>query len=125
VRTPSGREAEVDGTRAVRATSEAGFYTFLRADSVVWVAAVNPPPSESDLAALDPSTLEDAVGDGLRVTRARDWSGAIFRVRQGPELWWPLLLLAVLLLLTESWVAASGRGARARARETARGHAAH
>ncbi len=43
VRFPSGREVEIDGTRTVRGTGEAGLYTFLAADTTVAVLALNPP----------------------------------------------------------------------------------
>jgi len=46
----------------------------------------------------------------IEVDRKDAWSRAVFRSRQGPELWWPLLLGAIALLVIESLIATSGRG---------------
>lgn len=116
VRTPGDDEIPIDGTRMYRATREAGFYTFLAGDSVVAVEALNPPESESRLAREGDgsrSLMERLVGPELTLVDREDlWEGAIFRDRQGPEIWWPLLLAAVLLLILESGVAATGRARR-------------
>lgn len=110
VRFPSGRELEIDGTRTVRGTGEAGPYAFLEADTVVAVVALNPPPSESRLARLDDDEIESAIGtEVVLVSTAGEWDREAYRSRRGPELWWPLLLAALLLLLVESGIAASGR----------------
>ncbi len=107
---PSGDTAAIDGTRMLRATASAGFYTFLAGDSVLSVAAVNPDPRESTLDPLAAADLPGAVSrDLVRVDRDGAWDRAIFRERQGPELWRPLLLLALLLLAAEALVAAAGR----------------
>ena len=119
VRYPSGQVSEIDGTRTVRATGEAGFYTFLSADTTVGVMAVNPPQEESRLAVLEPDVLDTAIGsETAAVDSDGAWSRAIYRARQGPELWWPFLLAAVVLLALESLIAASGRGASRRSRTT-------
>ena len=113
VRLPSDSIIEIDGTRTLRATGTVGFYTFLAGDSVVSVEAVNPPESESQLARLDEDDLSASLGpESVVVTDLDRWAGTVFRVRQGPELWWPLLLAAALLLLLEAMLAASGRARR-------------
>jgi len=110
VRFPTGRTVEIDGARTVRGTGEAGFYTFLSADTVVAVVATNTPAEESRLGRLDRDDLEEAIGPGaVEVDREAAWAGAIFRSRQGPELWWPLLLAMMALLLVEGFMATSGR----------------
>ncbi len=110
VRFPSGILHEIDGTRTVRGTGEAGFYTFLAGDSTVSVVALNPPSEESVLETLGARELADAIGPGAeRVDRPEAWSRAVFRARQGPELWRSLLVLAIALLLLESAMATSGR----------------
>lgn len=115
VRLPSGQETDIDGTRMVRETGQAGFYTFLAGDTVVSVVAVNPDPAESDLAALAEAAVPRAVSrDIVPVRRADAWGRAVFRERQGPELWRPLVLLALALLVTESLLAAAGRTRRVR-----------
>jgi hypothetical protein len=123
VRLPSGAEIPLDATRMLRATGDAGIYTFLAGDSVLSHEAVNPDPAESDLTPLDPERLEEAVG--RRVTAVRDgrnWARAVFLARQGPDLTGALVALALALLLVEAVVASSGnprRGQR-RAAEAAR-----
>ena len=122
VRFPSGREVEIDGTGTVRGTGEAGLYTFSAADSVISVVALNPPTAESELTRLERRQLESVVGRELVVVeRADAWSRAVFRSRVGPELWWPLVLAALLLLFAESFLATAGRvSAPARSRQPAR-----
>lgn len=110
VRLPSGIEVPLDGTRMVRATGEAGIYAFLAGDTVLAYEAVNPSPAESDLTRLDPDLLPAAVGsEVVTVKEARAWEDALFRARRGPELWRPLVVAALLLLLLEAAVAAVGR----------------
>lgn len=111
---PSGEEVEIDGTRMVRVTGRSGFYTFRSADGVVAVEAVNPPVEESDPTPLDARELEARVGAELTTVRREGaWTREVFRSRQGPELWRPLALAALLLLLTEAALAAPGRVRRA------------
>ena len=111
VRFPSGAEYEIDGTRTVRGTGEAGFYTFLAEDTSVSIVALNPPRAESRLARLEAGDYRDAVGsEVIDVDRENAWTRAIYRVRQGPELWWPFLVGAMALLLIESLMATSGQG---------------
>ena len=110
VRFPSGEEFEIDGTRTVRGTGKAGFYTFLAADTAVSVVALNTPVDESALERVSEDELPAVIGPAVvSIDREEDWSGAIFRTRQGPELWWPLLLTAVALMVVEALVAAAGR----------------
>jgi hypothetical protein len=114
VRFPSGREVEIDDTRTVRGTGEAGVYTFVAADTLLAVVALNPPPAESELATLARRDFGAAIGrQVVTVSRADAWPRAAYRSRFGPELWWPFLLAAVLLLFAESLLASSDRpGAR-------------
>jgi len=110
VRAPDGTTHPVDGTLVFRETREPGIYLVLQGDSVLERAAVGAPPRESLLAPLDADLHRESVGTRLRVVDdVRDWPREVFVSRQGPELWKPLLLLALLLLLLESWVAAAGR----------------
>lgn len=110
VRFPSGREVEIDGTRTIRGTGEAGFYTFVASDTTLSVIALNPSTEESLLAALDEDAFDAVIGPNLTaVSNATSWGRAVFLERRGPELWWPFLLLAILLLCVESVLASSGR----------------
>jgi hypothetical protein len=101
-------------------TEQTGFYAFLAGDSTVVVAAVNPPTEESDLTRIARADLETRIGpEVVEVRRAGAWDRAIFRTRQGPELWRGLLVAALLLLLLESALAAAGRARREDAAGTA------
>ena len=109
VRFPSGFDVEIDGTRMVRGTGEAGFYTFLADDSILSVVAMNPPRSESLLTPIGAADLEQVIeGEIIDVDREGAWDRAVYRARQGPELWWPFLLAMMLLLLGEAMMATSG-----------------
>jgi hypothetical protein len=102
----------VDGTQDFRATREAGIYRVLAGDSLLELVAVNPPISESLLATADIAAVAQALGGDLRVIEDPEiWNDAVFAQRQGRELWRPLLLAVLLLLLGESWAAASGAAA--------------
>lgn len=110
VRSPDGTLHPVDGTLTLRTTGLAGIYRILRGDTVLEEVAVNPPPHESRLERLDPDALGERVGGELTTVRdSAEWAGAVFASRQGPELWRPLLLAALIILVMESWLAASGR----------------
>jgi hypothetical protein len=109
VQTPDGAVHPVDGTQDFRATREAGVYRVLAGDSLLELVAVNPPVSESLLAPAELATVARALGPELRVIdEAETWSDAVFTERQGRELWRPLMIAVLLLLLVESWAAASG-----------------
>jgi hypothetical protein len=109
VRFPGGEEIEIDATRTIRGTGTAGLYTFLAADSVVGIAALNPPLEESRLGPLDEDAFRDAIGETVtEVGRAGSWARSVFRSRQGPELWWSFLLTGLALLMLESLMATSG-----------------
>ena len=111
VEASDGTRHPVDGTQSFRRTRDAGLYRVLRNDTLVERVAVNPPPSESLLGRISRDELEERVGEGLvRADDLASWQRAIFTDRQGPELWRPLLLAALLLLLVESWIAAAGAG---------------
>ena len=111
------RVIEPDGTVLVRtgtaravATRRAGLHRIQQGDTLLDMVAVNIDPGESFLEPLPVDELEERVGAELRVARnAGAWSRQIFPSGEGPELWRPLLMAAFLLLLTESWVAATGR----------------
>jgi hypothetical protein len=111
VRLPDGTLLPIDGTHVFRSTRQAGIYDVLAGDSVIDRMAVNVPVRESLLDRLEPEGLRDRYGS--RLTLARDstaWTRAVFTSRQGLEVWRPFLLIALFLLLFESWFAAAGPG---------------
>lgn len=110
--------AHDDGTRQLltadgsfHAPAEPGVYRLLQGDSVVAAFAVNPATAESDLERLDRRALQARLpGWDLHATSdAAAWRRAAFRERLGRELWRPLLLALLLVLLVETVVAAAGR----------------
>ena len=110
VRFPYGEEFEIDGTRVVRGTNEVGFYDFLNSDTLIDVVALNSPITESRLEKLSPEDILAHIGERARpVSDRTEWSREVFGQRQGPELWWPLILVTILLLVIESLVASAGQ----------------
>lgn len=113
VETPDGVRHPVDGTQDFRATRDDGVYRILGGDSVLALVAVNPPLSESLLDAADEAGVARALGPGARVIDDPEvWRDAVFTERQGRELWRPLLVAVLLLLVAESWIAATGSARR-------------
>ncbi len=111
VRVPDGTLLPVDATQTFRATRQAGVYEVMVGEAVVDRVAVNTPASESRLERLPVQELTLRYGPELSLARdSVAWSRSVFTSRQGLEIWRPLLLLALLLLLAESWFAAAGPG---------------
>jgi len=71
--------------------------------------AVNVSPAESDLARSSDAVLTRAFGPDGYLVSANDWERTVFSARQGPELWRPLLMALLLVLVLESLLAATGR----------------
>ncbi|MEJ2678880.1 MAG: hypothetical protein P8174_07385 [Gemmatimonadota bacterium] len=108
---PGGQALAVSGAVSFTVPDVAGIYTVRSGDSTLAAFAVNTPAAESDLARVDPAAVLGSL-DLHRVNRARDWPRAVFVQRHGLGLTVPMLLVALALLIAESAVAASGRGAR-------------
>jgi hypothetical protein len=121
---PDGSEDDVAGATSYRFGSDPGVYRMLAGDSTMAAFAVNPPATESDLARLDEDdlgallpgwTLHPTTSDGA-------WRRAAYRERLGSELWRPLLIALLAVLIAETLVAASGTtrytGARAARADT-------
>ena len=67
------------------------------------------PLLESQLDPADDPVLEALSSEGVRlVSDAPGWARSVFIERRGQELWRALVVLSLLLLLAESWFAASG-----------------
>src|SRR5690606_24556882 len=118
---PDDTEEPVGGSSSYRLTGPAGVYRVIGARDTL-VFAVNPPASESDLTRLDADEMRGwlAGADVETVDRIDGWAGAVYRHRLGAESWRPFALLALLVLLIEPLVAASGLGGRARRTSAAR-----
>jgi hypothetical protein len=116
VRSPDGERHPVDPAQSYRATRQPGIYRVLAGDSVIDEVAVNPPLRESLLAPADPEQLRRALGNGARIVSedSTAWAAEVFTTRLGAELWRPLLLAALLVLLVETGVAPSRKARAAR-----------
>ena len=105
---------EAVGAGVYRAGAIAGVHHVIAGGDTVAAFAVNPVPAESELARLGEDELGRRFQDA-RVTvvdDAGDWPARVYRRRLGTEAWRPVALLALLVLLAESLVAASGRARR-------------
>jgi hypothetical protein len=110
VRRPDGVTEPLGGGGSYRFGGEPGTYEFIAGDSLLQLVAVNTTPAASDLRRLTGRQALAALGAGARITESpRDWARAVYHARLGRELWRPLVLLALLLLLGEAALAASGR----------------
>ena len=103
----TGEVAPVGGVQPVARAP--GLYRLLAGDSLVQQVAVNPPEAESVLERVADGTLGARLGDDHDRADASSWRRSIFASRQGTELWRWLLVAALVLLLVESRVAATGR----------------
>lgn len=109
IRDPAGTLHPVDATQPFTATAEAGLYEILAGDSTIQMIAVNAPREESLLLPIETGELRGLLpGPSTMVTDSARWARAVFSAGQGPEIWRWLLVAAVLVLVAESLVAASG-----------------
>ena len=98
------------GEQEFRFTGEPGIYTVLAGEEVLDRVPVNAPLRESLLSPLAPAALADqlASGEPVFAQSPGQWRSRVFTRRRGQEVWRLLLGAALLLLVAESWVAASG-----------------
>ncbi|CAN5749234.1 hypothetical protein BH23GEM9_BH23GEM9_11630 [soil metagenome] len=115
---PDGARDDVTSAATYALGMDPGVYRFVRGDSTVAAFAVNP-AAMPDLTRLDRRGLEARLpGWSLHVTTdAAAFRRAAFRERLGREVWRPLLVTLLAVLLLETVVAASGRARRATADE--------
>ena len=104
---PAG-QSETVGSGRLPTSRSAGVHQLVAGDSVVQEIAVNVPSVESRLERIDDAVLSTRLG-GHEIADSAAWRRSAFGSREGLELWRWLLLAALALLLTESWIAASGR----------------
>lgn len=112
VERPDGtREAVPPGSR-YRAPAQAGIYRFFAADRPSGAFAVNPSSAESELERMAPAELRTALSGGNieLVDNSDAWTTSIFHARHGRDIWRPLIILALAILLLEGLIAAAGRG---------------
>jgi hypothetical protein len=119
---PDGTREPLTGSAAYQGADEPGVYHVLSGADTLAAFAVNPPRMESDLTRLSGSELRAWVADADITTAGTPeaWAEAVYRHRLGAESWRPFALLALLLLLIEPLLAASGRVGAARGTTAAR-----
>ncbi len=107
--------ADPDGTLVPLAedrqfrVARAGLYRLLTEAEPFGTVAVNAPAAESDMSRVERDALEARSDLNAELVSAGDWSDEVFRARTGPEIWRPLLIALIAILLAESWIAASGQ----------------
>lgn len=113
---PDGTHEPLGTTTTYRVTGPAGVYRILAGSDTVAAFAVDPPAAESDLERLTARELRAHFegSDVVTVSDAEDWPRQVYRQRLGVESWRPFAILAFLILLGETLLAASGRATHAR-----------
>jgi hypothetical protein len=108
---PDGRRVPVTPGTTQRLGVVPGVYSALADTAITAAWAVNPPAGASELDRLDRHRL-DAMLPGWTLYVTSDpaaFMRAAFHERRGLELWRPLLLALLLVLISESVIAAAGR----------------
>ncbi|MEE2669146.1 MAG: BatA domain-containing protein [Gemmatimonadota bacterium] len=109
VRDPRGVLHPLDDTQLFHATRWAGLYQVFQNDSTLGLVAVNTPPQESILKPIARDELRSLLpGSVTIVADSSRWVRSLFSTGKGPEIWRWLLAIAVIVLIAESLVAASG-----------------
>jgi aerotolerance regulator-like protein/VWA domain-containing protein len=110
-----GNSHPVQGLKKFEETRWAGIYDLLSDEGTIARVAVNPPSSESSMNTLTENSFRVGEGGSVTFLRNRDrWRRGIFLDSQGPEVGREFLVITLLLLLIESFVAAAGATGQAR-----------
>jgi hypothetical protein len=107
-----GTLSEVRPGAVIRAPATLGVSFWRRGDARIGALVVNAEPAESDLARLESDSLAAAFGASRVQRDAAPFARAAIGGGTHRALDTPLLLLALGLLLAESWLARRGRAAR-------------
>lgn len=109
IRDPQGVLHPIDDAQLFHATRWAGLYEVLQNDSILGLVAVNTPSQESILKPISSDELRNLLpGSVTFVADSSRWVRSLFSTGKGPEIWRWLLAIAVIVLIAESLVAASG-----------------
>lgn len=113
---PGGAEDDV-ASGSYRVPGEPGIYLVRAGDSLASAFAVNPPAAESDLRRASPEVIRRLLpGWHLRTAASpAGWARTVYHARLGLQLWRPLLILLLAVLIIEALVAATGARRRAAA----------
>ena len=101
----------------------AGIYSVFQDDALDMVFAVNPPAAESDSHTLESRAVRERIGGTIAFADdAASWRREIYRQRAGHEVWRIFVFAALLALIAEGWLAASGRSRISTTETAAAGH---
>jgi hypothetical protein len=110
VRRPDGTERSVTGARAFGETGVAGVYQLLGpGGEVLEMVAVNARPPEAPASLSAEEAAARLSGVWTEAVVADPWPRAILSDRRGREVARPMLAAVLILLLTETWLAAPAR----------------
>ena len=103
-------------------TANAGIYKLLSGEEHVLNFAVNVDPSESDLAKIEDSQVEEAVKGILvhRIHPDQSIEKCVLQARYGRELWKHFLLIALILMCIEMLIAKENRRNRSREKQSSK-----
>jgi hypothetical protein len=110
---PDSTRRTVRAGDQLAAPTRAGVYFWRRAGQRAGALVVNPEPAESELAALDADSLQTMLGAERAEPTPETLARAAFAAGGRRALDTPLLLLALALLVLESWLARRGRSSSA------------
>jgi len=110
VRLPDGAERSVDGARAFGETGVAGVYQLLApGGEVLEMVAVNTRPPEAPASLSGEEAAGRLSGVWASAVAADPWPRSVLGDRRGREVSRPMLAAVLILLLTETWLAAPAR----------------
>ena len=109
IRLPDGTRRTPEGMSAFVETGRAGIVQVLGPDDqILRLYAINS-RTPSSTGSLTPEGLVARLGPAwARVSVEDPWPGALLADRRGREVWRPLLVALLLVLLAEGWLASSG-----------------
>jgi hypothetical protein len=113
VRLPDGTERSVEGARAFGETGVAGVYQLLGpGGELLEMVAVNTRPPEAPAALSAEEVAERLASVWVGAAAADPWPRSVLAGRRGREVARPMLAAVLILLLTETWLAAPARRER-------------
>lgn len=109
---PDGTLRRIASSTRLEAPSVAGVYFWRRGDTRLGAVVVNPEARESELAPLAADSLATVLGASRAESTPETLARAAFLAGGRRALDTPLLVLALALLVAESWLARRGRASR-------------
>jgi hypothetical protein len=111
IRNPLGTTKEVKEGNLFRTTGTPGIYQLITNDSTISRVAFNVPSQESILETIELQALTDRLPkSSVLVHDVSEWKNSVFTNRKGAEIWKWFVLIALIILIAETLLAASGLG---------------